>query len=95
MIVKLETLFIFHHKLRYAKLATAVGLLTNSSVIATDWRFVPSELKLANDPRISVVDRLKATGLGIGLGFYAWPKTLLDMTIKTFTFDFAKKSNNR
>jgi hypothetical protein len=66
------------HDRRYDNLGVtgASGLFTDTRAIGADWKFVYEEMSIARMPYLSPGSRIRAAGLGIGLGLAALPKTL-------------------
>jgi len=56
------------------------GLFTDTRAIGADWRFVGEELIIAGNPFLNPIDRMTAGILGVGLGFFALPKTLFQLS---------------
>jgi len=60
-----------------AKTLAAAG---DTRAIGADWRFVGEELIIAGNPFLNPIDRMTAGILGVGLGFFALPKTLFQLS---------------
>lgn len=67
------------HDRRYdnLKIQGLSGLLTDARATGADWKFVMEESKLALIPGYGIRERFYAGSLGIGLGLFSLPKTLL------------------
>jgi hypothetical protein len=71
------------HDRRYDNLNISgpIGLLTDTRAIGADWIFVAEELNIAINPNLNPNDRATAGLLGIGLGLFALPKTLFQLSM--------------
>ncbi len=47
--------------------------------IGADWKFVEEQFSITSIRGINPINRLRALGLGIGLGVFATPKTLIKL----------------
>jgi len=59
------------------------GLVGSRKAIGADWRFVAHEVALAYDPRIGIINRMRAFVLGVGLGAMATPKTIYELGVRS------------
>lgn len=69
----------YRHDQHYDKLGVKgiVGLSTSTKAIGADYTYVAENLAAALNPRLSIFQRSKALGLGLGLGAIAAPKTII------------------
>ena len=70
------------HDRRYDNIGTRglKGLFTDTRAIGADWKFVSEEFGLAFNPYFDPATRINAGLLGIGLGFFATPKTIFQLS---------------
>ncbi len=70
------------HDRRYdaLKIKGPRGLFTDTRAIGADWRFVAEEVGVVLNPASSINEKLQATYLGFGLGLFALPKTIYQLS---------------